>query len=136
MERLHDMLTTYNANIPTDMRTSWSKQFLQPTFPSYWEITYKVLQFIDREKRIIEIGAGQGDVTAIACYLGFDFISAYERNIEAANIGKSSVSYSDMILIKGANSNVSGFSLSMPLLTAIKRTLFRLNISIALPTWR
>lgn len=66
MERLHDMLTTYNANIPTDMRTSWSKQFLQPTFPSYWEITYKVLQFIDREKRIIEIGAGQGDVTAIA----------------------------------------------------------------------
>ena len=41
------MLTTYNANIPTDMRTSWSKQFLQPTFPSYWEITYKVLQVID-----------------------------------------------------------------------------------------
>ena len=77
MERLHDMLTTYNANIPTDMRTSWSKQFLQPTFPSYWEITYKVLQFIDREKRIIEIGAGQGDVTATACYLGFNFISAY-----------------------------------------------------------
>ena len=36
--------------------------------------------------------------------------------------------HSDMILIKGANSNVSGFSLSMPLLTAIKRTLFRLNI--------
>ena len=32
--------------------------------------------------------------------------------------------------------NVSGFSLSIPLLTAIKRTLFRLNISIALPTWR
>ena len=44
--------------------------------------------------------------------------------------------HSDMILIKGANSNVSGFSLSIPLLTAIKRTLFRLNISIALPTWR
>ena len=92
MERLHDMLTTYNANIPTDMRTSWSKQFLQPTFPSYWEITYKVLQFIDREKRIIEIGAGQGDVTAIACYLGFDFISAYERNIEAANIAEAKIS--------------------------------------------
>ena len=36
----------------------------------------------------------------------------------------------------GANSNVSGLSLSMPLLTAIKRTLFRLNTSIALPTWR
>ena len=41
--------------------------------------------------------------------------------------------HSDMMLIKGANSNVSGFSLSIPLLTAIKRTLFRLNISIALP---
>ena len=31
--------------------------------------------------------------------------------------------HSDMMLIKGANSNVSGFSLSIPLLTAIKRTL-------------
>ena len=42
----------------------------------------------------------------------------------------------DEAMIKGANSNVSGFSLSLPLLTAIKRTLFRLKISIALPTWR
>ena len=32
------------------------------------------------------------------------------------------------------NSNVSGFSLSIPLFTAIKRTLFRLKISIAFPT--
>ena len=39
--------------------------------------------------------------------------------------------HSDMMLIKGANSKVSGFSLSIPLLTAIKRTLFRLNISIS-----
>ena len=44
--------------------------------------------------------------------------------------------HSDMMLIKGANSNVSGFSLSTPLVTAIKRTLFRLNISVALPAWR
>lgn len=44
--------------------------------------------------------------------------------------------HSDMILIKGARSNVLGFSLSMPLVIAIKRTLFCLNISIALPAWR
>lgn len=45
--------------------------------------------------------------------------------------------HSDMILIKGARSNVLGFSLSMPLVTAIKRMLFRLNISVALPpAWR
>ena len=44
--------------------------------------------------------------------------------------------HSDMMLMNGANSNVSGFSLSIPLFTAIKRTLFRLKISIAFPTWR
>ena len=37
---------------------------------------------------------------------------------------------------KGRKLQSVGFSLSIPLLTAIKRTLFRLNISIALPTWR
>ena len=36
--------------------------------------------------------------------------------------------HSDMILIKGTYSNVSGFLLSMPLLTAKKRILFRLEI--------
>lgn len=41
------MLTTYNANIPTDMRTSWSKQFLQPTFPSYWEECADILIMVN-----------------------------------------------------------------------------------------
>lgn len=44
--------------------------------------------------------------------------------------------HSGMILMNGANSNVSGFSLSIPLFTAIKRTLFLRKISIAFPTWR
>jgi len=44
--------------------------------------------------------------------------------------------HSDMMLMNGANSSVFGPALSMPLLTAIKRTLFRLKISIAFPTWR
>lgn len=91
MERLHDMLTTYNANIPASMRTSWSRQFLQSAFPSYWVITYGVLQSIDRNKHVIEIGAGQGDVTAITCYLGFDSISAYERNVDAANVAETKI---------------------------------------------
>ena len=63
------------------------------------------------------------------------------ENIQRVLLGVEPVSYThltfllmsfayhyDMILIKGENSNVSGFSLSMPLLTAIKRTLFRLDV--------
>lgn len=91
MERLHDMLTTYNANIPASMRTSWSRQFLQPAFPSYWVITYEILQSIDRNKHVIEIGAGQGDVTSIVCYLGFNSISAYERDIDVANVAEAKI---------------------------------------------
>ena len=41
--------------------------------------------------------------------------------------------HSDMILMNGANSNVSGLSLSIRLFTTIKRTLFLRKISIAFP---
>ena len=87
MERLHDMLVEYNSHyIPKECRRSWSNRFCEPKFPSYWEKVFEELQFVDRSKRIIEVGCGQGDVTSILCYLGFTQIKAYEMDSMMCNV--------------------------------------------------
>lgn len=87
MEQLHDMLVEYNSHyIPEECRRSWSNQFREPKFPYYWEKVYDCLQFVDRSKRILEIGCGQGDVTSIFCYLGFTHIRAYEFDYMMCNV--------------------------------------------------
>lgn len=81
MERLHDMLVEYNTHcISKESRRSWSDQFCEPIFPCYWKKVFEELQSIDKNKRVIEIGCGQGDVTSILCYLGFNNIKAYEMD--------------------------------------------------------
>lgn len=81
MERLHDMLVEYNSHsISQESRRSWSNQFCEPIFPCYWKIVFEELQSIDKSKKVLEIGCGQGDVTSILCYLGFKNIKAYEMD--------------------------------------------------------
>ena len=81
MEKLHDMLVEYNTHyIPDEYRRSWSNQFCDPKFPCYWEKVFEELQSVDKNKRVLEIGCGQGDVTSILCYLGFKHIKAYEMD--------------------------------------------------------
>ena len=79
MDRLQEMLIAYNKTIPENKRYSWSKQYLSTPFPLYWQVVYSELAQLDRSMRILEVGAGQGDVTAISCYLGFKHVTAYER---------------------------------------------------------
>lgn len=87
MEQLHDMLAEYNSHfIPKECRLSWSNQFCKPKFPLYWEKVYEELQYVDKNKRILEIGCGQGDVTSILCYLGFMHIKAYEMDNMMYNV--------------------------------------------------
>lgn len=81
MEELHDMLVEYNIHhIPNECRRSWSDQFFDSKFPCYWEKVFEELQSVDKNKRVLEIGCGQGDVTSILCYLGFNHIKAYEMD--------------------------------------------------------
>lgn len=81
MEELHDMLVEYNIHhIPNECRRSWSDQFCDSKFPCYWEKVFEELQSVDKNKRVLEIGCGQGDVTSILCYLGFNHIKAYEMD--------------------------------------------------------
>lgn len=81
MEKLHDMLVEYNINyIPKEYQHPWSIQFQKERFPKYWELIYEILRDINKSLCVIEIGAGQGDITSILCYLGFKNIISYERN--------------------------------------------------------
>lgn len=91
MEQLHQMLVDYNRTIPTKMRTSWSKQYLAPEFPLYWKIVYSTLKEYDRSAHVVEVGAGQGDITSILCYLGFSTIKSYERTPDNAEIAKQKI---------------------------------------------
>lgn len=86
MEYLHNLLAAYNATIPRESRSSWSIQFLDSDFPKYWKLVYSLLERMDRHLRIVEIGCGQGDIISIPCYLGFNDISAYERDLSQAKI--------------------------------------------------
>lgn len=91
MEQLQEVLIAYNNAIPEENRYSWSKQYLSSPFPRYWQVVFSELAKLDRSMRILEIGAGQGDVTSIGCYLGFKNIMAYERNPEDYFIARDKV---------------------------------------------
>lgn len=75
----------YNKSHPADLIDSpWSSQFCRMPFPRYWRLVYGIMDKIDRNCKILEIGCGQGDVTAILCYLGFKHILSYEKNAKLA----------------------------------------------------
>lgn len=87
MERLRDMLVEYNIhNIPSNSRRSWSDQFREQNFPRYWRKVFEVAHEADKNKRILEIGCGQGDVTSIFCYLGFRQIKSYEMDDQMSEV--------------------------------------------------
>ena len=62
------------------MFAPWSKQYCEEEFPKYWKIVYSILQLLDKNSRVLEIGCGLGDITAILCYLGFKYITSLEKD--------------------------------------------------------
>lgn len=85
MERLQTLLTRYNLNHPEDLEfAQWGKQYCKLPFPLYWQRVFQILQPLDRKCRVIEIGCGLGDITAIACYLGYEQIKAFECDSQCA----------------------------------------------------
>ena len=72
MERLQSLLKTYNQNHPDDnLQAPWNQQYCEDVFPKYWKTTYAILQSLDKNSRVIEIGCGLGAITSILCYLGY-----------------------------------------------------------------
>lgn len=89
MEKLQSLLIKYNQSHNNDFEVApWSHQYSELPFPKYWEIVYNIIQPKGKEKSIIEIGCGLGDVTAIFCYLGFKKILSFEKNEEIAKKAK------------------------------------------------
>lgn len=80
MEEFEELLKKYNlAHLDDLIISSWSEQYCVTPFPKYWQITYQIMSKIPSNKRVIEIGCGQGDVTTIFCHLGFTSVSSYEK---------------------------------------------------------
>ena len=72
---------SYNQKHMEDCKLApWHRQYCGDAFPLYWKVTYEILQSIDRDSRVIEIGCGLGNVTSILCYLGYKEVSAYEKD--------------------------------------------------------
>ena len=80
MEEFEELLKKYNlAHLDDLIISPWSEQYCVTPFPKYWQITYQIMSKIPSNKRVIEIGCGQGDVTTIFCHLGFTSVSSYEK---------------------------------------------------------
>lgn len=89
MDELEALLRCYNLVHFEDLKISpWSKQYCRSPFPRYWYILYQIMSEFDTEKKIIEIGCGQGDVTTIFCHLGFKNVVSFERVPELATSAK------------------------------------------------
>ena len=81
MERLQSLLKTYNQSHPEDnLLAPWNQQYCQDVFPKYWETTYAILESLEKNCRVIEIGCGLGAITSILCYLGYRDITSFEKD--------------------------------------------------------
>ncbi|MDC1725154.1 class I SAM-dependent methyltransferase [Phocaeicola vulgatus] len=89
MERLQSMLRAYNITHEEDFLVApWSKQYCEDSFPKYWELVYSILKPLNKDNRILEVGSGLGDITAILCYLDFTNIIAFEKDEQICHIAQ------------------------------------------------
>lgn len=89
MERLQSLLRQYHLSHKEDLLLApWCKQYCKEKFPKYWEIIYSILQTLDKKYKVLEIGCGLGDITAIACYLGYRHVISLERDNNLSRIAQ------------------------------------------------
>lgn len=89
MERLQSLLRQYNKTHKEDFSLApWSKQYCEKVFPKYWKLVYCILKSLNKDYKILEIGCGIGDITAILCYLNFKNILAFEKDVQISSIAQ------------------------------------------------
>lgn len=89
MERLQSLLRQYNLSHKEDFSVApWSEQYCEKTFPKYWELVYSILQPLNKDYKILEIGCGLGDITAILCYLSFENVTGFEKDARISCIAQ------------------------------------------------
>ena len=94
MDKLQKLLTEYNNKcLKKEFSSSWSNQYCQATFPKYWYEVFNACESLNKHLRVLEVGAGQGDITSILCYLGFKNIIAFERDKENASLAQEKLKH-------------------------------------------
>lgn len=81
MEELQSLLRKYYLEHAEVISLApWNRQYCRNSFPKYWEITFSLLQNIDKDSRVIEIGCGLGAITSILCYQGYEKNASFEKD--------------------------------------------------------
>ena len=89
MEQLQSLLRQYNLLHQDDITLApCSKQYMKNSFPKYWMIVYYILQPMDKNNKVLEVGCGLGDITTILCYLGFKNIVSLEKEKHICNVAQ------------------------------------------------
>ena len=81
----------YNFSLKSNDLPSWFLQFTEPEPPSYWKTVFDILCNEDRNKSIVEIGSGFGNITALLHFLGFHKIISFERSEKLAEATKQKI---------------------------------------------
>ena len=90
MEKLKSVLKNYNISHKEECYLApWNTQFCNDTFPYYWTLTFNILNSLNRNNLVIEIGCGLGAVTSILCYQGYTNILSFERDPRLANMAST-----------------------------------------------
>lgn len=89
MDELYKMLRAYNLDHRQEQQfVPWSKMYIKSQFPKYWKIVFEILSKLEKELKIVEIGCGLGDVTAILCYLGYSDVISFEKDKQIAELAQ------------------------------------------------
>lgn len=82
MEQFYQLLRTFNIDF-IDKHASlpeWFFQYIEEQPPLYWKTIYEILRNEDKSHRIVEIGAGYGDITALLNFMGFKDVLSFEMD--------------------------------------------------------
>lgn len=92
MEELYKLLKAYNINHSQEQQSvPWAKLFTKHQFPKYWRIVFEVLSKFEKNLRVIEVGCGLGDITAILCYLKYSQVVSYEKENKIAKLAQKKI---------------------------------------------
>jgi len=82
MDKFYKRLSLYNSNLIKNEPSlpEWFLQYTSPKPPIYWKIVGQMLYDENRDLKIVEVGAGCGDVTSLLCWMGFKIVTAIERD--------------------------------------------------------
>jgi hypothetical protein len=80
MEQFYQLLREYNKIFAKSHSylPEWFLQYTEELPPLYWKTVYQIMNEMDKNKSIVEIGAGYGDITALLYFMGFNKVVSFE----------------------------------------------------------